>query len=173
MQISPSPPVFFLSGAACNHSPKRPNSPLSVTFQLVFSTMWKLPDADPLLAVKHIQMYSIMPLCCNLIMPARCTKEPKGRCIPGEDLQRKWTKYEYIYRLKTFLRMHLNFFSIYLYSHFSLPVDCVSVFVRTPSVSLNHLIFCLQGLPGSRYTRMVVCNGLFGIVGARNRGTGI
>ena len=32
MQISPSRPVFVLTGAACNHSPKRPNSPLSETF---------------------------------------------------------------------------------------------------------------------------------------------
>lgn len=25
-------------------------------------------------------------------MPAGCTKELKGRCIPGEGLQRKWTE---------------------------------------------------------------------------------
>lgn len=48
---------------------KRPNSPPSVTVQLVFSTMWTSPDADPLLAVKRIQMFSIMSLCSNWIMP--------------------------------------------------------------------------------------------------------
>lgn len=92
IQISSSPPVFFLTGAARNHSLKRPKARLSVTFQLVFSTAWKSPDADLLLAVKHIQMYSMMPLCCNWKMPARRTKALKGSCIPAEGPQSKWQK---------------------------------------------------------------------------------
>lgn len=172
-----SRPVFVLPGAACNHSPKRPNSPPSVSVQLVFSTVWMSPDADPLLAVKRIQMFSIMSLCSNWIMPARCAKELKGCCVPGECLQRKWTENMHMnIKVKIcFLRMHPipYFCNIYLHSHFSLPVVCISMFVSAPNVSLNYLIICLQGLPGSRYTRTLVCNGLFGMVGAHSSGTEI
>lgn len=73
VQISPSPPALFLTGAVCEQSPK-----------LVFPAVWKSPDADPLLGVKPIRMYSMKLLCCNWIMP--------GNEKVAAFLQRKWTR---------------------------------------------------------------------------------
>lgn len=48
--------------------------------RLVVARVWKSPDADPFLAVKLIQRYSMMLLCCHWIMPCRsaaATNRPK------------------------------------------------------------------------------------------------